>query len=197
VSALIARPGTVDPGARTLGGLVAACAVALMVMPVFSTFGELLTNAALATGLDAALGSWIAPVEARLVHGALTLFGLRAYPDGSLLSVTDGARATTIYISWNCVGWQTVAFLALSLTTGLQGDYTWRSRTEAAVLGILGVLLLNVGRITVVALVAFQFGPRPAAIVHDYGSVLLTVAFLFAFWSFAYNAILEPRVTGS
>lgn len=197
MSALVAHRSPPDPRMRTLGGLVAAAAVALMVMPVFSTFGELLTNVALATGLDAALGSWIAPVEARLVHGALALVGLRAYPDGSLLSISDGARSVTIYISWNCVGWQTVAFLALSLATGLQGEYTWRSRAEAAVLGILGVLLLNIGRITAVALVAFWSGPLAAAIVHDYGSVLLTVAFLFAFWAFAYNAILEPRVTGS
>lgn len=188
---------TTDPRTRTLGGLVAVAAVALMVMPVFSTFGELLTNAALATGLDAALGSWIAPLEARLVHGALAMAGLSAYPDGSLLSISDGARSTTIYISWNCVGWQTVAFLALSLATGLQGEYTWRSRAETAVLGVLGVLLLNLARITAVALVAFHLGPLPAAIVHDYGSVLATLAFLFAFWAFAYNAVLEPKLSRS
>lgn len=190
MSALAAR-GTFDPATRTLGVVLAAAAVALMVMPIFSTFGELLTNLAMLTGLDAALGSWVAPLEARLVHGALALVGLRAYPDGPLLSVSDGTRGITIYISWNCVGWQTLAFLALSLVAGLQGEYTWRSRAETALLGVLGVMLLNVGRISMVALVAFAFGQLPAILVHDYGSVLATVAFLMGFWSFAHNALLE------
>jgi hypothetical protein len=28
-------------------------------------------------------------------------------------------------------------------------------------------------------------------IVHDYGSVIVTVVFLMAFWAFAYNVVLE------
>lgn len=186
-----ARPSLAGPS-RPLGAVLAAAAVALLVMPVFSTFGELLTNLAIATGFDAALGGWIAPLEARAAHGLLALAGLPTYPDGPLLSVGDGPGAITLYIGWNCVGWQTVAFFALSLVTGLQGDYTRRSRIEAALLGVAGVTLLNVVRIAVVAVVAFALGQVPAIVVHDYGSVLASVAFLVAFWLFAYNVVLEP-----
>jgi hypothetical protein len=42
-----------------------------------------------------------------------------------------------------------------------------------------------------VAVVAYLFGQLPAVIVHDYGSVIATVAFLMAFWAFAYNVVLE------
>src|SRR5207245_7672940 len=86
-------------------------------------------------------------------------------------------------------------FLGVSMLTGLQGEYTRRSRIETAALGIAGIAFLNVFRITVVALVAYAFGQLPAIIVHDYGSVIATVAFLMGFWAFAYNVVLE-RVGG-
>lgn len=192
MSALAAR-GAFDPATRTLGVVLAAAAIALMLLPIFSTFGELLTNVALATGFDAVLGAWVAPLEAKLVHGLLALLGLRSAYEGSLLSLSDGAHGTTIYLSWNCVGWQTAAFLGVSMLAGLQGGYTLRSRLETALLGVFAVAALNLARIAVVALVALWFGQLPAIIVHDYGTVIATVASLMAFWTFAYEHTLEPE----
>ena len=184
------RPALPGGAMRPVGAVLATASIALLVLPFFSTFGELLTNAAMATGLDAALGQWIAPTEAQVVHGALALVGLRSAAQGSVLQVGDGVRSVSLYISWNCVGWQTLIFLAVSMVSGLYGEYTMRSRVETVLLGIAGILLLNIARITVVAIVAFAFGQLPAIIVHDYGSVLATVAFLMAFWAFAYNVVL-------
>jgi exosortase/archaeosortase family protein len=183
-----------DAGAiRPIGTLVAVASVALLILPFFSTFGELLTNAAMAAGFDAWLGQWIAPVEGQLVHGALALVGIPSAYSGSLLYVGSGAGSLALYISWNCVGWQTLLFLGVSMATGLQGEYTLRSRLETVALGAAGIAVLNVLRITVVALVAYFFGRLPAVLVHDYGSVVATVAFLMAFWTFAYNVVLEQR----
>jgi exosortase/archaeosortase family protein len=176
---------------RPIGALVATASIALLILPFFSTFGELLTNAAMAAGFDAWLGQWVAPVEGRLVHGALALLGIPSAASGSLLWVGSGPDSLALYISWNCVGWQTLLFLGVSMLTGLQGEYTVRSRIEVATLGLAGIAGLNVARITVVALVAYAFGHLPAILVHDYGSVLATVAFLMAFWAFAYNVVLE------
>src|SRR2546422_8812096 len=145
----------------------------------------------MAAGFDAWLGQWIAPVEGKLVHGALAMIGIPSAYDGSLLYVGTGAGSLALYISWNCVGWQTVLFLVVSMATGLQGEYTLRSRLETVALGVLGIAMLNILRITVVAVVAYLFGQLPAVIVHDYGSVLATVAFLMGFWAFAYNVVLE------
>ena len=178
---------------RPIGTLVAVASVALLILPFFSTFGELLTNAAMAAGFDAWLGQWIAPVEGQLVHGALALVGIPSAYSGSLLYVGSGAGSLALYISWNCVGWQTLLFLGVSMATGLQGEYTLRSRLETVALGAAGIAVLNVLRITVVALVAYFFGRLPAVLVHDYGSVVATVAFLMAFWTFAYNVVLEQR----
>lgn len=178
--------------ARPVGLVLAVGAIALLVMPMFSTFGELLTNVAMLSGVDAVLGRTVAPAEAQLVHGLLALLGYGSAARSSLLSITDGARDVTLYISWNCVGWQTLIFLALTLPTGLQGSHTARSKAEVIALGVFGILLLNVLRITVVGLVALRFGPLPALVVHDYGSVIATVVFLMAFWTVAYDRILEP-----
>jgi len=178
---------------RTLGALLAVGSIALLIMPIFSTFGELLTNAAIASGVDALLGQWVAPAEAQLVHGLLALLGYGSAARGPLLSITDGIRDVTLYISWNCVGWQTLIFLVISLASGLQGQYTLRSRVETVLLGVFGIAVLNVLRITIVGLVALRFGQLPTIIVHDYGSIIATVAFLMAFWTFAYNVILERR----
>jgi exosortase/archaeosortase family protein len=177
--------------ARPVGTLIAVGSIALLILPFFSTFGELLTKAAMAAGFDAWLGQWIAPVEGRLVHGALALIGIPSAYDGSLLYVGTGPGSLALYISWNCVGWQTVLFLLVSMATGLQGKYTVRSRLETVALGVIGIAMLNVLRITVVAVVAYAFGQLPAVIVHDYGSVVATVVFLMAFWAFAYNVVLE------
>jgi exosortase/archaeosortase family protein len=177
--------------ARPIGTLIATASIALLILPFFSTFGELLTKAAMAAGFDAWLGQWIAPVEGRLVHGALALIGIPSAYDGSLLYVGTGAGSLALYISWNCVGWQTVLFLLVSMATGLQGEYTLRSRLETVALGVLGIAMLNVLRITLVAVVAYLFGQLPAVIVHDYGSVIATVVFLMGFWAFAYNVVLE------
>jgi len=58
----------------------------------------------------------------------------------------------------------------------------------------MGVFVLNIGRILIVAIVAWAFGQGPAIVVHDYGSLILSVAYLFSFWSLAYNGVLEPKV---
>jgi exosortase/archaeosortase family protein len=181
--------------ARPIGTLIATASIALLILPFFSTFGELLTKAAMAAGFDAWLGQWIAPVEGQLVHGALALIGIPSAYDGSLLYVGTGAGSLALYISWNCVGWQTVLFLLVSMATGLQGEYTLRSRLETVALGVLGIAVLNILRITVVAVVAYLFGQLPAVIVHDYGSVIATVVFLMAFWAFAYTVVLD-RIGG-
>jgi exosortase/archaeosortase family protein len=193
VSATAFERTTVTGVARPIGTLIIAASIALLVLPFFTTFGELLTQLAIAAGFDAALGAWIAPAEAEAVRGLLLLLGLQASVDGQLLAIGDGTRAVTLFISWNCVGWQTLFFLAVSMLTGLQGEYTRRSRVETVLLGVAGIIALNVLRITAVALVAFYLGRLPAVIVHDYGSVLLTVGFLMAFWAFAFHSVLERR----
>ena len=52
------------------------------------------------------------------------------------------------------------------------------------------VVLVNLVRMTIVCLVAADFGFWPAVLVHDYGGTLIIVAWLFAFWAFVHRWIL-------
>lgn len=176
---------------RPLAAVLAAGGVALLFIPFASTFGELLTQLAIVTDLDAALGQWIAPAEGWLARGVLALVGLPSAAFGSVLVVGEGAEAVSLYIAWNCVGWQTAVLFAVSLLTGLQGTWSRRARLEVIALGLFGIVVVNVVRIAVIAIVAYVFGPIPAILVHDYGSIFVTVAYLVAFWVFAYNVVLR------
>jgi hypothetical protein len=54
-------------------------------------------------------------------------------------------------------------------------------------LGVLGTVLVNISRITVVCLLAALAGYLPAVLFHDYGGTLLIVGWLFAFWVLVYR----------
>lgn len=56
-----------------------------------------------------------------------------------------------------------------------------------------GQLVVNLLRMTVVCLVAAEFGFWPAVIVHDYGGTLIIVVWLFAFWAFVHRWILADE----
>ncbi len=92
-----------------------------------------------------------------------------------------------LFISWNCVGWQSLILLGLSLMVGLRGPMTLATRIEVIALGVLGTLLVNIARITVVCALAALVGYLPAILFHDYGGTLLLVAWLFTFWLIAYR----------
>src|SRR3989442_14192182 len=97
---------------RPVGTLIATASIALLVLPFFSTFGELLTNFAMAAGFDAWLRQWIAPIEGHLVHGALALFGIPSAASGWLRYVRTGKGGLPLYISWKRVGGPTLLFLS-------------------------------------------------------------------------------------
>lgn len=180
---------------RPLAAVLAASGVALLFVPLASTFSELVTQLAIALQLDGALGRWIAPAEGWLARGVLSLVGLPSATEGSILYVGAGAQAVPLYIAWNCVGWQTLLLFGISLLTGLQGSWSARSRIETIALGLFGIALLNVLRIAVIGIVAYTFGPIPAILVHDYGTIFVSVGFLVAFWVFAYELVLRPATS--
>jgi len=166
-----------------------ACAL-LMVLPLVTTFDELLTAWAMRLGADNPLQG-IVPVEARMVVGMLGLVGVRAAASGSHLVVWDTAGSMhTLFISWNCIGWQSLILFGVSLLTGLRGAASMEARVQVVMIGLAGTMLLNLVRVSLVALIAATVGVAPAVFFHDYGGTLMFVAFLFAFWAFAQRWIL-------
>ena len=171
--------------------LALACGL-LMLLPLVTTFDDLLTTWALRLGANNPLQT-VVPVEARMVVGLLGLVGIHAAASGSHLVVWDGSGAMhALYISWNCIGWQSLLLLGASLITGLRGRHPLEARAQVIVIGVAGTMLLNLLRVAAVAGIAATIGVTPAVLFHDYGGTLLVIAYLFLFWVFVQRWILGP-----
>jgi exosortase/archaeosortase family protein len=173
--------------------LLALTAILLVVLPFVSTFDDVLTQIGMRLGIAAPLQA-IVPAEVRVTVVLLGLLGMHAAAAGNQLVVWNSSGAPqTLFISWNCVGWQSLILLGLSLMVGLRTPMTIATRLEVIALGVVGTVLVNIARITLVCLLAALAGYLPAVLFHDYGGTLLLVGWLFTFWLIAYRWIVpEP-----
>jgi len=175
--------------------LIALTCALLMVLPLVTTFNDLLTTWAMQLGANNPLQA-IVPGEARMVVSLLGLAGIHAAASGSHLVVWDGAGSMhVLFISWNCIGWQSLVLFGVSLVSGLRGGHSLEARVQVVCIGVAGTMLLNLLRVSVVAFLAATVGVTPAVLFHDYGGTLLFVGFLFGFWMFAQRWILVARET--
>jgi exosortase/archaeosortase family protein len=170
--------------------LIAITCALLMLLPFVTTFDDLLTTWALALGANNPLQG-IVPIEARMVVGLLGVAGIHAAASGSHLVIWDSAGSMhTLFISWNCIGWQSLILLGVSFLSGLRGQQTVEARVQVVLIGVAGTMLLNLMRVAAVAATAATFGQTQATIFHDYGGTILVVVWLFAFWIFVQRFIL-------
>lgn len=172
--------------------LIALACALLMLLPLVTTFDDLLTTWAMSLGANNPLQA-IVPVEARMVVALAGLAGIHAAASGSHLVVWDGSGSMhTLFISWNCIGWQSLVLFAISLVSGLRGGHSLESRIQVVCIGVASTMLLNLLRVAAVAAIAALIGVTPAILFHDYGGTLLVILFLFAFWLFVQRWILAP-----
>jgi len=178
-----------DRDALNMTLLAMSCAL-LMLLPLVTTFDDFLTSWALQLGVDNPLQS-IVPVEARMVVSLLGLVGIHAAASGSHIVVWDAAGTMhTLFISWNCIGWQSLLLLGVSFFSGLRGRHPLGSRLQVIVIGVGGTMLLNLLRVAAVAALEATWGHLPALIFHDYGGTILVIGWLFVFWFAAQRWIL-------
>jgi exosortase/archaeosortase family protein len=184
-------PARADSGRQTYQLLLVLVSVIFLLLPLVTTFNEILTTLVIRLGLDEFLRAWVVPVEARMIAALVRLIGISTAASQTSVYLTKGANTIPIYISWNCVGWQSFILFAITLVTGLQGCFTWRSKAEVVILGFLGTFLVNLLRISLVCVVAYYAGQLPAVVFHDYGGSSLILLWLFGFWYFAHGCVLE------
>lgn len=183
---------TRERGSLNLTLIALACAL-LMVLPLTTTFDELLTVWAMQLGANSPLQA-IVPAEARMVVSLLSLMGVHAAAAGSHIVVWDGTGSMhTLFISWNCIGWQSLILFGVSLMSGLRASHSFESRAQVVLIGVAGTMLLNLLRVATVAWIAATIGVGPATLFHDYGGTIVFVGFLFAFWTCAQRWILHTR----
>lgn len=176
--------------------LIALTCALLMLLPLVTTFNDLLTTWAMQLGANNPLQE-IVPIEARMVVALVGLAGIHAAASGSHLVVWDGSGVMhTLFISWNCIGWQSLVLFGISLISGLRGGHSLEARIQVVCIGVASTMLLNLLRVAAVAAIAAVIGVTPAILFHDYGGTLLVIVFLFAFWLFVQRWILQPQSPG-
>ena len=162
-----------------------------MVLPFFVTFNEFLTRIVESTSLFRFIERLIVPYEMMLVRTIISFFGVETQL-GTVSVIRNGVPAYT-YIAWNCIGWQSLVILLVSLKAGLVGGFTKSSRLETLVFALVGTFLMNLARISAILIILYYFGKGPASFFHNYVSIIITTAWLFGFWYFAYSFILEEK----
>src|SRR2546430_15848023 len=78
-----------------------------------------------------------------------------------------------------------LVLIGVGMLVGLRGPMTLATRIQVIALGVLGTVLINIARITVVCALAALAGYLPAVLFHDYGGTLLLVRWVFTFWGVA------------
>ncbi len=182
-----------ERGRDTYQLILLLSAVTLLLLPFVTTFNEFMTAMVMRMHLDGVLREWIVPTEARMVAALLSPLGVDVSVSSTSIYVGGGDFPLPVFISWNCVGWQSLILFALTVKTGLEGRYTLASQLRALTLGLLGIIWINLLRIAGIALMAYHFGRLPAVLAHDYGGTLMTIVWLTLFWYFAINYVLEPK----
>ena len=183
----------VERGRDTYQLILLLSAVTLLLLPFITTFNEFMTAMVMTMHLDGVLREWIVPAEARMVAVLLSPLGVDVSVSSTSIYIGGGDFPLPVFISWNCVGWQSLILFALTVKTGLGGRYTLASQLRALSLGLLGIIWINLLRIAGIAMVAYYFGRLPAVLAHDYGGTIMTIVWLALFWYFAINYVLEPK----
>jgi len=176
---------------QTFLSLFAILSLILLVLPFLSAFFDFFTRIIMKFELYRSLQNLVVPYELKIVAFLLDFFGIEVQTARSYLSLSMGGKPDAIYLTWNCVGWQSAVLFLITLLTGLAGRFKLSSKFEAFVLGALGTYIVNIFRL--VAVVAFySVAGRPAGVIfHDYFSNIMIFLWLFFFWWFAYSFVLE------
>ena len=168
--------------------------VCLSTLPHIQTANELMTDLALRTGAYSLIERFMVPSMTRVVASILlNVFGVTTSFSGGSIFVFTETLPYELNLSWNCVGWQSLVLLAFTLATILQGSHSRGSKLKCAIIGLQGVLVVNLLRIVTSALLLLKMGYGPAIAFHDNLGLVLTLTWLVAFWIIANTFILEPK----
>lgn len=184
---------TISVSKNTFVTLFLILVLVLIFMPFLATFNDILTRIVINLRGYWFIREVIVPFEVRMVAVILAAMGFDVAVTREYV-ILGQTQPFLTEIVWNCIGWQSLLFFIITAFIGLQGDrYTNLSKLKAAIIGAFGTFLVNILRIVVVVLAAYFFGQFPATIIHDYGSLLAVILWLFGFWWFSYSFVLEEQ----
>jgi len=172
-------------------------AIILPVLPVIVTFSSVLTSFFEKMEWYLWIQEAVVPFESRLVAVLIRVVGIKGMISSnanySMVLLKPEGILLPVVISWNCLGWQSMILLSLTLITGLRGKYTFLSKIQVLILGILGTFLSNLFRMAFIVALAFYWNQLAARIVHDYFASFIALIWLIFFWWFSYSFVLDER----
>jgi exosortase/archaeosortase family protein len=170
--------------------------VVLSILPVIVTFSSILTSLFVRMRWYTVLQDSVVPFESRLVAVIIRPIGIigqvTSKQEFSMVLI-KGSEAIPIKLEWNCLGWQSMILLAITLVIGLRGDYTIRSKAETLIVGILGTFLSNLFRMAFIVSLAYYWNTAAAMIIHDYFASFVALVWMLFFWWFSYRYLPEDR----
>lgn len=163
--------------------------ISLILLPFVTIFNDFLTKAIESIGIYSAIQEYIVPIEVKMVVILVSPLGIK------LQIAKEGIVVNGIFakITWNCIGWQSLILFIISLIIGFQGKYTRASKLEAFVIGLFGIFIINLFRISFIIILLAYSQPLFAVVFHDYLAAFVTIGFLFLFWWFSYKYVLEEK----
>lgn len=181
---------------NTFKFLFVGLAVIMLILPPLTVVNSLLTNIFSHAGWYRPIEKYIVPAEARLVAATIAPLGIQtrvtADPQAAFYMIKNGA-ALPVDLAWNCLGWQSVLLLFLSLVIGLKGNYTNWSRIKCVIFGLAGTLLINVFRMSFIAAGIYFVNSLFGMVIHDYFAAFITILWLMGFWWCSYSFLLEEK----
>lgn len=174
---------------RTFAIIFALLAVFLAVLPFLVSFNDVLTRLIEGIGAYRWVQERIVPLEVKMVAVLVRPLGI------DYVSHQTGMKVNGTYagMTWNCLGWQSLLLLIITFVFGLRGNYTFWSKTETVLIGLLGTFLVNLLRLVFIVLLLAYSRPLFAVVYHDYLAAIVTIFWLFGFWWFAYSFVLVER----
>jgi len=175
---------------RTFITIFALLAVFLAVLPFLVSFNEILTRLVERFRLYMWVQERIVPLEVKMVGVLVKPLGINylAHQNGMTVNGTYAG------MTWNCIGWQSLLLLIITLVVGLRGNYTLWSKVETTLIGLLGTFLVNMARLTLIVIILAYSRPLFAVVYHDYLAAIVTIIWLFVFWWFSYSFVLEEKM---
>lgn len=178
---------------KTFGNIFIFIAILLLVSPFITTFNESLTALVMKINFYQKIQNIITPPLIQMMAVILKALGIKTQASLGSLALYKTGKKVILSVSWNCIGWQSLLLLILTFITGLSGNYLLSSKLRCIGIGVLGTFLVNIFRMTTVALIAFSAGQMPAIIFHDYIANFIPIIWFFLFWKFSFNFVLEKK----
>jgi exosortase/archaeosortase family protein len=182
---------------QTFKMIFLALAIILMLLPIVAALNSFLTESLNKANWYQPIQKYVVPWEAKLVSAAVYMLGIETRvavgPARFAFYMVKEDSILPVDLAWNCLGWQSMLLLIISLVAGLRGRFTNISRLECIVLGLFGTLLMNIFRMSLIAAGIYYINEVFAMVVHDYLAAFLAVVWMLVFWWFSYSYILEAK----